>query len=250
MRKRILIWIFVVLLLTLFAGCTARVEDQNAVPSDDSAVSDISIVLEENPSTGYSWSYTVEPEGMLREKGSMFVPGETGEGEMMTGVPGKRLYSFEPLADGKVTLTFQYAQAWEGGDVGQTLVYEIEIRDGEHKILSQHDDSAVSDSECVVLVKRVYLDGDRILAELVEATPEEGTEESALAVAADAETQTLVILDDAVIEFSPDFSPQTQRIAASDFVEKFNEANLGEGFFYTAVISGDAVSRLEFFYTE
>ena len=78
MRKRILIWIFVVLLLTLFAGCTARVEDQSAVPSDDSAVSDISIVLEENPSTGYSWSYTVEPEGMLREKGSMFVPGETG----------------------------------------------------------------------------------------------------------------------------------------------------------------------------
>ncbi|MDR0994211.1 MAG: protease inhibitor I42 family protein [Verrucomicrobiota bacterium] len=65
--------------------------------------------LEENPTTGYLWSYTMEPQGVLVETASAFET--TGRG--MAGAPGVRVFTLAPATEGDVVLRFELRRPWE-----------------------------------------------------------------------------------------------------------------------------------------
>lgn len=81
-------------------GFTIGNEEKNVVVS-----------MEANPTTGYSWSYTVSNDSVLQEVSSNYVADEHAQG--MVGVGGRQYYSFSPLVAGNVRVRFVYARPWE-----------------------------------------------------------------------------------------------------------------------------------------
>ncbi len=86
----------------------------------------VTIILEENPSTGYEWQYTAYGDGFLNEVSSHYeqdrhVPGVVGAG-------GKRTWVFECAVPGNVVLEYIYVRAWEEGAMPERVVmYAIRI---------------------------------------------------------------------------------------------------------------------------
>lgn len=96
--------------------------------------SSVTIELEENPTTGYSWSYSMDVDSIVKETESKQISPTT----LMMGAPGKHRWTFEAVADGQVTLTFVYARPWEIEESAEEpLLYLIEVKDGAIQILSQ-----------------------------------------------------------------------------------------------------------------
>lgn len=88
---------------------TASLSDSGGVAS---LIPDQPLVirLPANPSTGYSWSYTVKGDDILRvDSVSGVVPMKNG----MVGVPGEEVWSFRAQGSGRALLTYAYARSWE-----------------------------------------------------------------------------------------------------------------------------------------
>ena len=66
--------------------------------------------LPANPSTGYSWTYTVVGDEVLRLDS---VSGEAPAPNGMVGVPGEQVWSFRAQGSGRAVLRYVYARAWE-----------------------------------------------------------------------------------------------------------------------------------------
>jgi predicted secreted protein len=73
----------------------------------------VSIVLDENPTTGYAWSYSANPEGILREVSSEYA--QDAGTENMMGAGGKHTWVFESIGQGDTLLRFTYARPTETG---------------------------------------------------------------------------------------------------------------------------------------
>ena len=66
--------------------------------------------LPTNPSTGYTWSYTVAGDQVLVLD---TVTGEAPAPDGMAGVPGLEVWSFRAQGTGRAVLTYIYARPWE-----------------------------------------------------------------------------------------------------------------------------------------
>ena len=69
------------------------------------------VELEGNPTTGYTWVYTMSPEGIVREIFNDYVPDKTDDN--VTGSGGKFIFTFEPVSEGEAELAFSYLRVWE-----------------------------------------------------------------------------------------------------------------------------------------
>ncbi len=101
----------------------------------------LTIVLDENPTTGYGWTYTLSAEGMLREVSSEYA--QDAESAGLMGAGGKRTWVFEGLTPGDVTLRFSYARPFEEG-VGpvRSVSYFIRIGEGLQPFMRGHAEAA------------------------------------------------------------------------------------------------------------
>ena len=88
----------------------------------------ICVVLEENPSTGYTWEYTEEPEGRLELTETRVFEGEESEPKMV-GAPVTRVWKFTAVKEGEVTLRYIYRRPWET-DVEPVDAVEYKINIG------------------------------------------------------------------------------------------------------------------------
>ena len=79
-------------------------------PGSIKAGGEFAVVLEENASTGYSWTYTMVPEGLATETGKQSFG--TSEKPMM-GAPVTTVWKFRADAEGVLTLTYLYYRPWE-----------------------------------------------------------------------------------------------------------------------------------------
>jgi inhibitor of cysteine peptidase len=70
----------------------------------------VTLELEGNPTTGYSWTYIMEGE-VLREVLAEYRPAPAEEG--MTGRGGVFVFVFESLKPGRAELIFSYRRPWE-----------------------------------------------------------------------------------------------------------------------------------------
>ncbi|MDR2185792.1 MAG: protease inhibitor I42 family protein [Treponema sp.] len=79
----------------------------------------ITIELEGNPSTGYSWTYTMEPEGIVRELSAEYRrPSGKEDSAGAGGRAGKGgvfVFVFESVRPGSAGLRFSYVRPWESG---------------------------------------------------------------------------------------------------------------------------------------
>ncbi|MDY4611330.1 MAG: protease inhibitor I42 family protein [Sphaerochaetaceae bacterium] len=85
----------------LFAGCgSATIENRRT---------DITIELESNPTTGYTWDWIQEGTGSLSLVNESFVEPSAS----ILGAAGKQVFVFSGGTPGEVSLTFTYARPWE-----------------------------------------------------------------------------------------------------------------------------------------
>ena len=70
------------------------------------------IELEGNPTTGYTWVYSMSPEGVVAEVSNEYIPDQTAPGVVGSG--GKFVFTFEAVAAGEAELVFSYLRTWEG----------------------------------------------------------------------------------------------------------------------------------------
>ncbi len=216
----------------------------------------VDVGLEENPSTGYTWSYTAEPAGVLTQTETRYIQPNTGA----AGAPGKRVWSFAPEQNGTVTLTFLYSQSWEGGSQGETRVYRFQVAGGVPTLLSEETIPAPSYVEQLMRLDNVFLEDGIIIAEAVYLKSEDRSETVDGATLyyeelteIDGRTHTLIVSPDAYVDFSEDLGPETMEIRPDELPGRFAELDQSwgvRGLNYIAVIADDTITSLTFYYTE
>ena len=83
----------------------------------------VTVTLESNPTTGYSWQAAQTEE--LFKIDSSYSENEHSEGTV--GAGGNETITFTPLKVGKTEVTLTYARPWEGGEQADQVVYVFEV---------------------------------------------------------------------------------------------------------------------------
>ena len=83
----------------------------------------VSITLDSNPTTGFSWQVAQSEELFSVE--TNYVEDEHEEG--LVGVGGKETITLTPLKAGKTEVTLTYARPWEGGEQADQIIYVFNI---------------------------------------------------------------------------------------------------------------------------
>ncbi|MGD9117096.1 MAG: protease inhibitor I42 family protein [Dehalococcoidia bacterium] len=125
MKRILMLLVVAVLTLGLVAGCSTVKTYDDAGQTIDAKVGDEFIIaLGSNPTTGYSWVEDYD-ETMLELVDQTYEPDET-DGEMV-GAGGVEYFQFKALKAGDTEVTLTYKQDWEGGSVGETKVFTVDI---------------------------------------------------------------------------------------------------------------------------
>ena len=94
-----------------------------------------SIELEGNPTTGYTWVYTMSQENIIREVSNTYT--ENQNDDRLVGVGGKFAFTFEPVTQGETELVFSYLRVWEEGiPPVQTVTYRATVDNENNLTLS------------------------------------------------------------------------------------------------------------------
>ncbi len=93
------------------------------------------IVLEANPTTGYSWQVDNDEEFVTLESRDYIVP-EPAEGEEpLVGAGGEETFTFNALQAGNTEITFSYAKEWEAEVPPiEIKVYQVTIEEAEETL--------------------------------------------------------------------------------------------------------------------
>lgn len=78
-----------------------------------------------NPTTGYSWTYSVSEEDIIHIDENIEY---LGRGEV-TGAPSLYMYNLTSLKPGNLILTFEYKRLWENEVPESRRIYEINVCD-------------------------------------------------------------------------------------------------------------------------
>jgi predicted secreted protein len=85
----------------------------------------IEVVLDGNPSTGYTWSVASAPE-FLKSEGEPTFTSDAKQGEV--GAGGKQTLKFAVTAAGKGELSLNYSRPWESVAPAETFKVEVESK--------------------------------------------------------------------------------------------------------------------------
>lgn len=98
-----------------------EISDQNKVLNVGEIVS---ITLDENISTGYSWYYSIENPDLIKFESENNQDNKPN----MPGAGSKHTWDFKVVKQGATKITFKYYQSWVGESSGdKTVVYNINI---------------------------------------------------------------------------------------------------------------------------
>jgi inhibitor of cysteine peptidase len=88
------------------------------------------IVLSENPSTGYAWQVDTAGSSNLaivRVNDAGYQPGQNG----LIGAAGSHRWQIEAQAPGTAKIVFAYARAWEHVAPAKTHIVEVKVTQGQ-----------------------------------------------------------------------------------------------------------------------
>ena len=84
-----------------------------------------SISFDANATTGFSWEYVLDEEGIVEEKSSEYVNKKLPEG--MVGYGGRQLYTFKGVREGSTTATFIYRRPWDESSIVHTVRVDLAV---------------------------------------------------------------------------------------------------------------------------
>ncbi|MDR2035897.1 MAG: protease inhibitor I42 family protein [Coriobacteriales bacterium] len=121
----------------LAVGCTQKPVDQGADQTADQTgePATATIELKGNPTTGYTWVYTMIPEGIIKEVSNDYEQDTAAQGA--TGVGGTFKYVFEAVSEGETELTFSYLREFEDNPAEQVVVYKAKVDAGGNITLTE-----------------------------------------------------------------------------------------------------------------
>ncbi|MGD0026281.1 MAG: protease inhibitor I42 family protein [Xanthobacteraceae bacterium] len=88
------------------------------------------IVLSENPSTGYEWQLNTAQSSNLAIVLMIDVGYEAGQSGLI-GAPGSHRWQIEAQAPGTARIVFTYSRPWEQGPPAETHVVEVNVTRGQ-----------------------------------------------------------------------------------------------------------------------
>jgi len=91
----------------------------------------LTVTLCSNPSTGFEWeSARISNQTVLQQVDHKFeAPEYTGDGPPPPGSPGKEVWTFKALKEGKSTISMEYSRPWEGGEkAAWTFVLTVVVK--------------------------------------------------------------------------------------------------------------------------
>ncbi|MFH1115009.1 MAG: protease inhibitor I42 family protein [Pseudomonadota bacterium] len=95
------------LILSCTCGSAAHSAGRHA-PVSANLNKQFTIVVESNPTTGYSWSADFDKSRLRLESSSYERPAEP-----IPGSGGKQVFVFVPIKEGKTEVVLQYRRSWE-----------------------------------------------------------------------------------------------------------------------------------------
>lgn len=120
MKKKCLILISALLIFGLTA-CSSGAPSPGISYQDKTAT----VVLEENPTTGYTWAVSIDNQDVVSLKNDSYT--QTGD-KNLTGAGGVHEYVFQAANQGTAVVTFELGQQWDGGEKAtQTKKFEITV---------------------------------------------------------------------------------------------------------------------------
>ncbi|WP_138753969.1 protease inhibitor I42 family protein [Paenibacillus sinopodophylli] len=84
------------------------------------------ILLYENTSTGYSWSYVTDEQGLHLASEYIKIP--KADNEPLVGMGHEKVFRFKAMNPGTYLLTFTYSQPWDQGQkAAETKIYTVKV---------------------------------------------------------------------------------------------------------------------------
>jgi inhibitor of cysteine peptidase len=116
-----------IIVALLLAGCFVLAACAAPSPGESFKDKTVTIVLEENATTGYTWAVSVDNEAVLSLKSDKYY--EESDGEVV-GAGGVHEYVFQAQGPGTAVITFELGQQWDGGEKGtETKKYQVTVGD-------------------------------------------------------------------------------------------------------------------------
>lgn len=173
----------------ILTACAAKAPQENAEITEPESASVtapwfelsgegevLTVRLDSNPTTGYSWNYKISDEEILEHLTDELVLPEAKEG--FAGAGGTWCASFKPSfqKDGDVTLTLNYARPWESQPIFiKTLSLSVKEKKITVNDFSEMEKNptmlADGEYEAELNADSMNKDGDVITAELTEKKP-------------------------------------------------------------------------------
>ncbi len=125
--KRLVAALALVIVCAVGAAIVVHFRNAEALSGEDGRVINMkvgetyTVVLDSNPSTGYSWQPTFDS-ALLELVDTEFTASST-----MLGAPGQEHIEFKALAAGTAEVRFAYQRAWEG-NAERVVTYQFVIK--------------------------------------------------------------------------------------------------------------------------
>jgi len=127
MRTFVVMSFFMV--MALFSGCgangTSLTDADNGKQISVKAGDDITLTLESNPTTGYSWQVMVMDGTVVTQVGESEY---RSDGQNIPGSGGTETFRFKAVNSGKTSLELGYMRPWESVQPLETFTLQIVVQ--------------------------------------------------------------------------------------------------------------------------
>lgn len=150
--KKVLI---LILLVLLFAGCSTT-----SFKSDKTTLE-----LNGNPTTGYTWLYSIGDETIISVDEDVKYLGAKG----VMGAPSKFTYTIKSLKAGNTSLKFEYKRPWEEKEAEEVRFYDVKVKENGKIELKDTNTEATKTFKSVPMAEGIKLmeqDSDFILLDV------------------------------------------------------------------------------------
>jgi predicted secreted protein len=123
--KRFAVLLLGALVLALSPHSPVITESDAGSPVTVRAGETFFIALGSNPSTGYSWSETIEDPKIIAYEGAV----RQNPAQAMPGAPGQQIFIFNANRTGTSTILFTYSKSFDpNAPAGKSLSYTIQVQ--------------------------------------------------------------------------------------------------------------------------
>lgn len=107
------------------------IEETSGRMAPELAEEDYRVALDGNPTTGYSWQYSMAPTGVVEEAANGYY--QNYHERDLVGAGGTFVFDFKGVKEGTADVTFRYVRPWVQGEAVETKVYRLTV-DGQGKV--------------------------------------------------------------------------------------------------------------------